>query len=106
MNLLFYLVSRFLILFYLPIHVSDIPVYGAHAMKLAKGGLALSPRRRHLFLGLFSLVIATTGLHFAYYWQYAHLNPLSVSLVLLRNLLLLSLLAYSWWALVMRRPST
>jgi hypothetical protein len=67
---------------------------------------ALSPRRRHLFLGLFSLVIATTGLHFAYYWHYAHLNPLSVSLVLLRNLLLLSLLAYSWWALVMRRPST
>lgn len=56
----------------------------------------VDPRRRLAWLGLLLAVMALTGAHFRYYWDYVNLFRLATAMVLLRNLLLVALWCLSW----------
>lgn len=53
----------------------------------------IRPERRSVWLAIFGLAVALTGVHFRFYWSYINLNHLSVAAVLARN----GLLVLLWW---------
>lgn len=52
--------------------------------------------KRGIWVGLFALAVALTGVHFRFYWSYVNLNHLSVAAVVGRNLALAALWGLSW----------
>lgn len=52
---------------------------------------------------IFGALLAATGLHFFYYWNYVDHNPWSVALLTGRNILLILLSVLSWAWLLPRR---
>lgn len=67
-------------------------------LALCAAGRVPAGWRRGLWLGLFGLAVAATGLHFRHYWDYVNLAPASVLLVLVRNgcLVLSWCLSWAW----------
>lgn len=53
--------------------------------------------KRGIWLGVFGLVVALTGVHFRWYWDYINMHYLSVAGLLGRNLLLAGLWGLSWF---------
>ena len=52
--------------------------------------------RRSLWLSIFAAAVVLTASHFRFYWDYVNLQRFAVTLVLIRNLLLVTHWALSW----------
>jgi hypothetical protein len=60
--------------------------------------------RRAAWVACFAMAVALTGAHFRYYWDYVNFHYLATSMVLARNLLLLTVWILSWRWMAAKKP--